>query len=116
MSDLLTATREAQVRLCQNLQDQPLGRAAWNRLLETSETHSVFLTWQWLSTWWDCFKDGADLYTFAVLQDDKLIGVAPLRLCREGSERIVEFLGMGGAISCAIQQQCRDWILFSVVE
>ena len=100
MSDLLTATSEAQVRLCQNLQDQPLGRTAWNRLLETSETHSVFLTWQWLATWWDCFKDGAELYTFAVLKDDTLIGVAPLRLCREGSERIIEFLGMGSSDYC----------------
>jgi hypothetical protein len=61
MTDLLIATREAQVRLCQNLQDQPLGRAAWNRLLETSETHSIFLTYQWLATWWDCFKDSAEL-------------------------------------------------------
>ena len=102
MSDLLIATSEAQVRLCQNLQDQPLGRAAWNRLLEKSETHSIFLTWQWLATWWDCFKDGADLYTFAVLRDDTLIGVAPFRLCREGSERIVEFLGMGSSDYCDV--------------
>ena len=53
MSELLIANRDAQIRLCQNLQDQPLGRSAWNQLHKVSETRSIFLTWQWLSTWWD---------------------------------------------------------------
>jgi hypothetical protein len=97
MSELLLAGCDAQARLCQNLQDAPLGRVAWNRLLQTSETKSIFLTWQWLSSWWEAFREGADLYAFAVERDGNLIGIAPLVLRRHGGMRTVEFLGMGSS-------------------
>jgi len=76
MSELLLAGRDTQARLCQNLQDTPLGRAAWNKLLAESETRSIFLTWQWLATWWECFREGADLFTFVVERDGELVGIA----------------------------------------
>jgi CelD/BcsL family acetyltransferase involved in cellulose biosynthesis len=97
MSDLLVAGCDAQARLCQNLQDAPLGRVAWNRLLQKSETKSIFLTWQWLSSWWEAFREGADLYAFAVERDNDLIGIAPLVLRRHDGVRTVEFLGMGSS-------------------
>ena len=97
MSELLLAGCDAQARLCQNLQDAPLGRVAWNRLLQKSETKSIFLTWQWLSSWWEAFREGADLYAFAVERDSDLIGIAPLLVRRYGGTRTVEFLGMGSS-------------------
>ncbi len=95
MSELLLSASENQSRLCQNLRDLPLGRAAWNQVLRQSETRSVFLTWQWLSTWWECFGADAELYTVAVLRDQRLIGIAPLLRRHEDGERIIEFLGSG---------------------
>ena len=100
MSELLLAPSKPQARLCQNLQDTPLGGTAWNRLLQRSETRSVFLTWQWLSTWWEAFRTGAELYTFAVLDGEQLIGIAPLMLRRDADVRVVEFLGMGSSDYC----------------
>jgi CelD/BcsL family acetyltransferase involved in cellulose biosynthesis len=100
MTEMLLAGCDTQARLCQNLQDQPLGRTAWNRLLLRSETRSVFLTWQWLATWWECFGEGATLFTFAVERDGELIGVAPLMVRREHGVRYVEFLGMGSSDYC----------------
>src|SRR5262245_63188389 len=37
MTETLLAGRECQARLCQNLNDPPLGKTAWNRLLAASE-------------------------------------------------------------------------------
>ncbi len=95
MSELLVSASEHQTRVCQNLQDLPLGRAAWSRLHKRSETRSIFLTWDWLATWWECFGTDAELYTIAVLREDELVGIAPLFLRREEGKRIVEFLGTG---------------------
>jgi CelD/BcsL family acetyltransferase involved in cellulose biosynthesis len=100
MTEMLLAGCDVQARLCQNLQDQPLGRAAWNKLLQQSETRSVFLTWQWLSTWWECFSEGATLFTFAVERDGELVGIAPLVVRRERGTRYVEFLGIGSSDYC----------------
>lgn len=100
MTETLLVGSEVQARQCQNLQDPPLGRAAWNKLLQQSETRSVFLTWQWLSTWWECFGDGATLFTFAVERDGELVGVAPLMVRRDGPTRWVEFLGLGSSDYC----------------
>ncbi|MFQ5601016.1 MAG: GNAT family N-acetyltransferase [Candidatus Krumholzibacteriia bacterium] len=100
MSELLISTPEMQGRLCQNLQDPPLGRLSWNKLLQHSETRSVFLTWQWLVTWWECFREGSELYTFAVLHHGSLVGIAPLMLRRQDGLRVVEFLGMGSSDYC----------------
>jgi CelD/BcsL family acetyltransferase involved in cellulose biosynthesis len=108
MTETLLAGSEAQARLCQNLNDPPLGKGAWNRLLAQSEIKSVFLTWQWLSTWWECFGEGATLFAFAVERDGELIGIAPLVLRREHGQRIVEFLGMGSSDYCDIIATAED--------
>jgi CelD/BcsL family acetyltransferase involved in cellulose biosynthesis len=100
VSELVVSTSETQSRLCQNLQDPPLGRTAWNALLKESETRSVFLTWQWLATWWECFGTGRELFTIAVLRSDQLVGIAPLMLRHEAGTRIVEFLGRGASEYC----------------
>ncbi len=102
MTETLLVGRECQARLCQNFNDPPLGKSAWNRLLARSETHSVFLTWQWLSTWWECFDEGATLFTFAVERDNELVGIAPLMVRRENGIRYVEFLGMGSSDYCDV--------------
>lgn len=95
MSELLVSASEHQSRLCQNLQDSPLGGASWSRLHRQSETRSVFLTYPWLSTWWQCFGADSELHTIAVLRGDELVGIAPLLLRHEKGLRVLEFLGSG---------------------
>ena len=102
MTETLLTGCELQVRLCQNLQDPPLGKGAWNRLLLRSETRSIFLTWQWLTTWWECFGEGTTPFVFAVERDGELVGIAPLMVRRDNGIRWVEFLGMGSSDYCDI--------------
>jgi CelD/BcsL family acetyltransferase involved in cellulose biosynthesis len=72
----------------------------WNELLESSASNCLFLTWEWLYTWWKHLSDGRKLLIIAVRCDGELVGIAPLavrprKLTRLLPFRLVEFLGTG---------------------
>lgn len=51
----------------------------WNGLLHNSEINTVFLTWEWLFTWWKHFGDGKKLFILIVRDKvGELLGIAPL--------------------------------------
>lgn len=75
-------------------------RPEWTELLESSSSDCVFLTWEWLSTWWKHLAGPRRLDVIAVRQGGELIGLAPLvvtppRLGRLVPFRTGEFLGGG---------------------
>lgn len=52
--------------------------AEWNALLAQSITDTIFLTYEWQRTWWECLGNG-ELCLVTVREDDgTLIGIAPL--------------------------------------
>lgn len=55
-------------------------RLEWNALLARSTFNSLFLTWEWQTTWWECLGAG-ELYlvTFRAAGGE-LVGIAPLFL------------------------------------
>ncbi len=53
-------------------------KAEWNDLLHRSVSDTLFLTWEWQSTWWEHLGVG-ELRIISVREDDNtLIGIAPL--------------------------------------
>src|SRR2546428_11730535 len=75
-------------------------RAEWNELLEASPSKSLFLTWEWLFTWWKHLADGRRLSILVVHAAGELVAIAPLtwrprRLGHLLSVRSLEFLGTG---------------------
>ncbi len=51
----------------------------WNALLKKSRSDTLFLTWEWMYTWWECFKDNKQLFLLTVYDEkEDLIGIAPL--------------------------------------
>lgn len=50
----------------------------WNPLLESSSGNTITLTWEWLSTWWDVFGEGRELYILLAREGGRVIGIAPL--------------------------------------
>jgi CelD/BcsL family acetyltransferase involved in cellulose biosynthesis len=54
-------------------------RQEWNPLLHDSASDTIFLTWEWQSTWWEHLGEG-ELYLVAVRDDARLVGIAPLYL------------------------------------
>jgi CelD/BcsL family acetyltransferase involved in cellulose biosynthesis len=55
-------------------------REEWNPLLRHSASDTIFLTWEWQSTWWEHLGEG-QLYLLAMRTDGgRLVGIAPLYL------------------------------------
>lgn len=74
----------------------------WNDLLQRSSSNNVFLTWEWISSWWDYFGGDRQPWVLSVRQSDngKLIGVAPFAKEELVSRRglrygVLTFLGSG---------------------
>src|SRR5215203_4134471 len=56
-------------------------KAEWNNLLQRSRYNTIFLTYEWQTTWWECLGEG-DLWIVAFRRSDtnELVGIAPLYL------------------------------------
>ena len=72
----------------------------WDILLERSGKNSVFLTWEWLYSWWINFYQGKELAVLVARDNDtgELIGVAPfymqtVRLFRFITVKKIKLLG-----------------------
>ncbi len=71
----------------------------WNSLLDRSEAKCVFLTHEWLSTWWKHLAEGRKLHIVTVRDENRLIGILPTALrsvqLARMMPRMLEFLGSG---------------------
>ena len=52
----------------------------WNDLLSNSSSDSIFLTWEWVSTWWKYFHSNSAPWIITARHPDtnQLLGIAPL--------------------------------------
>jgi CelD/BcsL family acetyltransferase involved in cellulose biosynthesis len=72
----------------------------WNELLQSSDSDGLFLTWEWLYTWWKHLSGDRQLLIIVVRCEGVLAAVAPCCLSpRNLSHRrllpVLEFLGSG---------------------
>jgi CelD/BcsL family acetyltransferase involved in cellulose biosynthesis len=77
-------------------------RAEWTDLLASSPSDTVFLTWEWLHTWWEHCRGPRRLALVTVREGKDLIAIAPLAVRPPQSSRLsftrrLEFLGTGAA-------------------
>jgi CelD/BcsL family acetyltransferase involved in cellulose biosynthesis len=75
-------------------------RGEWNELLQSSVADCLFLTWEWLYTWWKHLADDRRLFIVVVRSDATLIAIAPLALTVPRGAGFLalpslEFLGTG---------------------
>src|SRR5215470_14771310 len=75
-------------------------RREWNDLLADSPSSCLFLTWEWLHTWWKHLAGPRTLSILAVRCGDELAAIAPLArtpsaLGRLLPIRFLQFLGVG---------------------
>jgi CelD/BcsL family acetyltransferase involved in cellulose biosynthesis len=74
----------------------------WNQLLQASDSDSLFLTWEWLWTWWKHLAGDRRLCLLSVRSGGSLVALAPccLRSPSLSNGRplpTLEFLGTGSA-------------------
>jgi len=60
-------------------------RPEWDSLLEKSVTNEVFLSWEWISSWWEVFKDASrELYVLSGKNPmGETVGIAPFYLQKQ---------------------------------
>jgi CelD/BcsL family acetyltransferase involved in cellulose biosynthesis len=81
-----------------NLNDWEQIRGPWNDLLENSASSNVFLTWEWLHSWAECFlNEHRELFIVVVYEGEAIVGIAPwyINKITKGicSIRQIEFIG-----------------------
>jgi peptidoglycan/xylan/chitin deacetylase (PgdA/CDA1 family)/CelD/BcsL family acetyltransferase involved in cellulose biosynthesis len=79
-------------------------QAAWSTLLERSASATIFLTWEWVTSWWTAYGTPGDLRVLLAIDDVAMVrGIAPLRrqmVRRYGqSYSTLAFIGDGSADS-----------------
>ena len=75
--------------------------AAWSSLLARSNADALFLSWDWLTLWWDCFAPALSAVPeiLAFYRGGDLVGVAPLYRRRVVRSRVlpatsIQLIGM----------------------
>lgn len=77
----------------------------WNSILCESNTNNIFLTWEWISNWWQVYGNNKELYVLTLKDNNNsFIGIAPLYI---GKKKIlkgfpvheIRFLGTGEDVS-----------------
>ena len=77
----------------------------WNVLLESSRSNTIFLTWEWVYTWWQIYGEGRRLHVLVVEGEAVgIVGIAPLMKVRSrvlGLLPVEEarFIGDGGDVT-----------------
>jgi CelD/BcsL family acetyltransferase involved in cellulose biosynthesis len=77
-------------------------RGEWNRLLSQSAADTIFLTWEWLWSWWESYAQPADGLHIIVIRDvdGQAAGIVPLFIRKEGwpsiyRRKTLRFIGDG---------------------
>ena len=54
----------------------------WSELLQRSHVNSIFMSWEWISSWMETLGLEKDVRILGLFEDNKLVGVAPFLLSR----------------------------------
>ncbi|MFH2021422.1 MAG: GNAT family N-acetyltransferase [archaeon] len=88
----------------------------WNDLLGKTKYPNLFLTWEWLYSWWEIFqKKNYELAVVAFYDKSELVGISPTFLHKTPFGNIVRLLGDESVDSCYLdiiaKQEFRQFVL-----
>lgn len=70
----------------------------WNKLLESCSHRNIFMTFEWIYSWWKHFGKGRNLYVLVASEEGQIKGIAPLMVSKIKNvgirARKIEFIGM----------------------
>lgn len=64
-------------RILNGFEDANFGRDHWNTLLSRSLQNSIYLTWEWQTSWWKTCSNG-ELLLITAERDGEVVALAPL--------------------------------------
>jgi CelD/BcsL family acetyltransferase involved in cellulose biosynthesis len=65
----------------------------WDHLVRAMPRPSPFLLHGWLTEWWRCYGDGAELAVHVARRDGRLVAALPLLVRRRAGLRVASFVG-----------------------
>ncbi|RJQ84527.1 MAG: GNAT family N-acetyltransferase [Desulfobacteraceae bacterium] len=75
----------------------------WNAFIRSSTNDNIFLTYEWISSWWQSFKSDARTFYFLLACDSRqtIVGAFPFQIVRRRFGRLLhlrllQFIGRGG--------------------
>jgi CelD/BcsL family acetyltransferase involved in cellulose biosynthesis len=68
------------IKIIKNIEEFEALQETWNSLLNNCEDRNMFLSWDWLFSWWTHFGDGHTLHILLILKDDSPVGIAPFMI------------------------------------
>jgi len=80
-----------QVRVLQTGAELERLRDEWNELLSESSADCLFLSWEWMTSWWRQLGNDRTLHVIEVRERNRLVGLAPFTILHGR----VEFMGTG---------------------
>ena len=83
-----------EIQLLDNIDKCQDIRHEWNDLVEKNmDFFNPFLSFEWLSSWWEVFGEGRGLSILIAKSDDDIVGIAPLMISKKTGFKICEFIG-----------------------
>jgi len=70
-------------------------RLPWEALLRQSPSDTIFLTWEWVSSWWKHLHADHQLHVISVWDGEELVAIAPLIRRRPILGRLFPFRSLG---------------------
>ena len=104
---------------CWDVEQFKNSQEEWSNLLVKSNSNKLFMSWEWLYTWWDIFSDpkSMELKLFvAINENGDVVGIAPLYLSTVISKRFVktrrlQFLGNCWRGNVTMRTELQDFIV-----
>ena len=72
------SNNKIEIRHIRSLEEFESLQNQWDELFKACSKQTVFLTWEWLTAWWNHWQPGKELWLITAWYEDKLVGVAPL--------------------------------------
>ena len=89
-----------QIEVINNFDDLFRLKAIWDDLLKQSGSATPFLTFEWLTTWWDCYGNDKQLFILIAQDEGEIVGIAPIYIEKKVYFKLIPlkkicFLGTG---------------------
>lgn len=92
----------------------------WNKLYLQDQEATIFISWDWMITWWDTYHHSinSQLFILCVYEKDQLIGLAPFHIVASFPKSLIQgktinFIGNGEKFKDKIVSQYSDFLVNS---
>ncbi len=92
-----------EIKIVKSTEDFEKLSEQWNELLEKSKNQNIFLTWEWLFSWWETYSEKKELFIILLYEKNSLIGIFP-GYRKKSMLKELRFLGDEYVDSCYLGQ------------